>query len=420
MASRPRDPEDEPTALHLFSSSAVRPTRVALAGCGVVGSALVHLLEETKGFELVRVLVRDPARVRPVALSPAILTTDPDEFLRTEADVVVEALGAVKLARRLATRTIAAGGRYVTANMAMIAEYGPPLVELAALRGTALDFGAAVGGCLPVVRLLRDGAVGSRIEAVRGILNGTTNYLLDRMAEGLPLDAALAEARTSGFAEANLDRDLSGQDAADKIAILAWLAFGSHPGRLIVRRRGLGAETSELCGMASAVGGTVKLIAEAVSTSLGVVAAVEPVVVDANSAMSSVRDEGNLVEIWSWSAGVIQLQGTDAGGLATATALYADLLRPAAPVRPIERRIVPAVPDPRELRWLVMVPEAGDAVLQTFCRTHRLACEGMLKTARPRARSLTAVRCTVALLEGLLTELEGAGVQARWVRWEKR
>jgi hypothetical protein len=175
-----------------------------------------------------------------------------------------------------------------------------------------------------------------------------------QLTPGLPLDAALAEARTSGFAEANPDRDVSGQDAADKIVILAWLAFGSHPGRLIVRRRGLGAETSELCAMASAVGGTVKLIAEAVTTSLGVVTAVEPVVVDANSTLSSVQNEGNLVEIWSWSAGVIQLRGRGAGGLATATALYADLLPPAAPVRPIKRRLVPAAPDSRE------TPLAGD------------------------------------------------------------
>ncbi|HEX8432706.1 MAG TPA: homoserine dehydrogenase, partial [Longimicrobium sp.] len=243
-----------------------RTVRVALAGCGVVGGELVRLLHGSAAevgarhgvrFELVSVLVRDRNRPRPAELPDGVLTTDLATFLAARADVVVEAVGGTDVALRVAEAALGAGRRLVTANKAVVAAHGSRLAALARRSGGRLDFESAVGGGIPVVRALRDSLAFTGIERVRGILNGTTNFILTRLAEGWKYAAALDEARARGFAEADPTRDVSGADSADKIRILAWLAFGAPPASLPVRRRGIVPEPDRLARDASILGGTV-------------------------------------------------------------------------------------------------------------------------------------------------------------------
>jgi homoserine dehydrogenase len=341
-----------------------RVVRVALAGCGVVGGELVRLLahgaDEIRArhgvrFELASVLVRHPGRPRPGELRPGVLTTDLEEFLRSEAAVWVEAIGGRDPALRIAHTVLGAGHRLVTANKALLAEHGPELAAVARRRGGRLDFESAVGGGIPVIRALRDSLGLTGIESIRGVLNGTCNYILSRLGEGWRYADALADAQAKGFAEATPARDLSGEDAADKLRILAWLAFGVAPASLVVRRRGIVPHPERLAADAALLGGVTRLVAEVVDTAEGIVAVVEPVIVSAGSALGRVRDEENAVEIQSRWNGSVRLSGPGAGGAPTASALLGDMLRSAgrtglshaAPRAPVE--------DGREHRWVLSV-----------------------------------------------------------------
>jgi homoserine dehydrogenase len=345
-----------------------RVVRVALAGCGVVGGELVRLLahgaREIRArhgvrFELASVLVKHSDRARPGELPHELLTTDVDAFLATDADLVVEAVGGIDPALRIARAALGAGKRLVTANKALLAAHGPELAALARRTGGRLDFESAVGGGIPVIRSLRDSLGLTGIRSVRGILNGTTNYILTRLGDGWRYPAALADAQARGFAEASPARDLSGEDAADKLRILAWLAFGVEPERLIVRRRGIDTHPERLAADAALLGGVPRLVAEVVETGEGIVAAVEPVIVPVVSELGRTRDEENAVVIESAWNGRVRLSGPGAGGSPTASALLGDMLRPASrPARaPAATRVT--VEDARDHRWVVSVRRDG-------------------------------------------------------------
>lgn len=322
--------------------SGVRPLRIGLAGCGVVGGALVSLVGK-QAHRILRehglapgfsgVLVRDPTRSRPVDLSRSSVTSDATEFLEEDYDIVVEAIGGVEPAATLARVTLARGTPFVTANKAMVAVHGPELARLARRTGAAFRFEAAVAGAVPVVRTLRDAFQGVTIRRIRGILNGTTNYVLSRMsADRLSLEEALADARERGFAEADASRDLDGRDAADKLRILAWLAFGIEPARLEVRRRGILPDPGRLLRTAASRGLTVRLVAECEATPAGVTANVAPALLVRGAELALTAGAGNRVEIETEEAGTHVLSGPGAGGMATASALLADVLDAAAGV----------------------------------------------------------------------------------------
>ena len=341
----------------------VRTVRVALAGCGVVGGALVRLLagsaEELRArhglrLELASVLVRDLAKPRPGELDPALLTDDVDVFLSARADVVVEALGGDEPAGRIAEAALEAGRRLVTANKALIATHGPALAALARRHGTRLDFESAVAGGIPVVRALRDSLPLTGIRAVRGILNGTTNYVLSRLEDGWRYADALAKAQALGFAEHDPTRDVSGQDAADKVRILAWLAFGADPASLPVRRRGIVPDPDRLARAAAAAGGVLRSVAEAVRTDDGVAAVVEPIVLSPSADLARVRDEDNAVRVESAWNGAVRFAGPGAGGEATASALLGDVVRAAQRTPPTSPHAARGV-DRRRHRWIVGV-----------------------------------------------------------------
>lgn len=348
-----------------------RVVRVALAGCGTVGGELVRILAHGESeiaarrdlrFELASVLVRRHDRPRPDELPRHLLTTDVDEFLSADADVVVEAIGGLDPALRIARHALGAGRRLVTANKALIAAHGPGLAALARRTGGRLDFESSVAGGIPVIRALRDSLGLTGIGAIRGVLNGTTNFILSRLAEGKPFAAALADAQALGFAEVDPSRDLSGEDAADKLRILGWLAFGVEPDRLIVRRRGLGAEPDRLAADAALAGGVARLVAEVVDVGDAVVAAVEPVIVAAGSELGRARDEENVVLIESRWNGSVRLAGPGAGGSPTASALLGDMLRGAGVAGP-PAALKPPGEDAREHRWVLSARRGAEELV---------------------------------------------------------
>jgi homoserine dehydrogenase len=359
-----------------------RKVRVALAGCGTVGGELVRILHHATDeirqhglrFELVRVLVAHGDRPRPGELDRALLTTDVDAFLAAAAgaDVVVEAIGGIEPALRIATEALRGGKRLVTANKALVAAHGPELVALGRKNGGRLDFESAAAGGIPIVRALREPLSLTGITSVRGILNGTTNYILSRLEDGWSFPDALADAQARGFAEADPSCDLSGEDAADKLRILAWLAFGVEPARLQVRRRGLGDDADRLARTARALDGAVRIVAEAVRTPEGVTASVEPVLVAAASDLARTRDEANLVVVDSRWNGRIALGGPGAGGGPTASALLGDMVRAAKRQRAVPpSAAVPPIPDRRPHAWAVGVERgrgAQEALGHTLAR----------------------------------------------------
>ncbi len=317
---------------------AIRPLRprsapkLALAGCGVVGGALVQLVVEgaVPGVRLAdvgAVLVRDPARARGVPLDGIRFTADPMALLDRRADVVVEALPGVDPALTLARATLRRGARYITANKRLIAEHGTELARLAERHGGQLDFEAAVGGAIPVVRAIRDGLAGVGVHTVRGVLNGTTNFVLSRALRGDSVESAVAAAQALGYAEADPSRDLDGLDAADKLRLLAWLAFGIAPHQLPVTIGGF-AGAAALLDAARSEGRVVRQVAEIRRTSHGLSASVTLQRLSTDDPLASVDLERNRVVVESRSAGTLVFEGPGAGGFATAGALVADLLRP--------------------------------------------------------------------------------------------
>lgn len=373
--------------------------RVALAGCGAVGSALLRelvarrgALEERHGVrvELTRVLVRDVAKERNAEFDRSLLTADVDDFLGTDADVVIEAIGGLDPARRIAESVLGRGQDLVTANKELLAAHGSALTALARTHRTSLRYDAAVGGGVPVLRLLDDALGAGTPTSVRGILNGTTNFVLTRLERGVSLDDALHEARAAGFAEADASRDLDGRDAAAKLSLVAWAAFGIAPEEIVVRRQSLLPDPARYSALAARVGRVVRQVAECTVVEGAVVAAVEPLLLEATSALARTQDEQNRVEVHSgWSAPLCA-SGPGAGGVPTATALLSDLV---ATGRTPRRRggVHVGARDPRRLAWALEARGTSQLL-------HRLVTDcGLVHTDATASRAWTIVTGATAL-----------------------
>jgi len=327
---------------HSKNGTSERPhrgvVRVALAGCGVVGGSLLRLLEKRGRqiearhglrFELTKILVRNPDRPRATAVAPDLLTTDPQELMAADADIVVEAMGGLDPAATIVRTALLQGKGVVTANKAVMAEHGAEFAALATQAQLPLEFEATVGGGVPVIRTLRDSLAETEVVSIRGIVNGTCNYILTRLAQGTPYATALADAQRAGFAEADPTRDLDGTDSADKIRILAWLAFGVDPALIEVEKQGIIPDPDHLARTAAAEGGVAKLIAECSMQDGRLKTMVKPTVVPADSDWAQTRDEINLFAIETRWNGTIKLAGPGAGGSPTGSAVLGDLIRAA-------------------------------------------------------------------------------------------
>lgn len=400
-------------------AAAQRTTRVAVAGCGVVGGELVRLLRahaerkprsSAPRFELVRVLVRDPTRPRPVELAPDVLTTDIDSFVTSGADVVIEALGGVDPAERIARASLVRGARFVTANKALVASAGATLARLARRHSSTLDFEAAVGGALPIVRILRDSLSGVSVRRIRGVLNGTTNFILSRLEAGSTFASALREAQRQGYAEADAARDLDGRDAADKIAILAWLASGMEPADVVVRRRGILPDPDRLSCDAEALGGCVRLLAECTVGPRRVTASVEPVIVRVDDEFGRTTGALNRVRIDTDWDQPITVSGPGAGGPETAAALFGDIARAASPVTAPTVSAVRPVREDGLHRWAM----SADVVVQPHRLLAKLAEAGIdVERTRPGRAGRPAVTCPAPwyAIEPVVDRLDAEGAR---------
>ncbi|QCW50523.1 homoserine dehydrogenase [Nocardioides dongxiaopingii] len=323
-----------------------RPLKVAILGCGVVGSQVVRLLEEQaddlaarvgRPVELAGVAVRRIDAPRDVELPAGLLTTDAEALVaRDDVDLVVEVIGGIEPARTLILSALEHGASVVTANKALLAEDGPTLFEAAEKAGRDLYYEAAVAGAIPILRPLRESLAGDRVTRVLGIVNGTTNFILDKMdTSGAGFAEALEEAQDLGYAEADPTADVEGFDAAAKAAILASLAFHSRVTAADVHREGISDVTAADIASAREMGCVVKLLAicELRPGTDGpgggdetVAVRVHPAMIPRSHPLASVREAYNAVFVESDAAGQLMFYGPGAGGAPTASAVMGDLV----------------------------------------------------------------------------------------------
>jgi homoserine dehydrogenase len=315
----------------------IAPLKVGLAGLGTVGAAVMHLIEREQAalsarcgrpIEVVAVTARSRAKKRAMNLKrikwardPVALATDPG------IDVFVELIGgAADPARAAIAAALGAGKSVVTANKALLARHGLALAAIAERNHVALNFEAAVGGAIPIVKTLREGLAGNSFARVSGILNGTCNYILTRMErEKLSFAACLADAQRLGYAEADPSFDVEGHDTAQKLAILASLAFGIRVDEASVFVEGISSIAPEDIEAADELGYRVKLLGVAVRTEKGIEQRVHPTMVAKDSAIAQVMGVTNAVSIDAEGFAPITLVGPGAGGNATASAVVADI-----------------------------------------------------------------------------------------------
>ncbi|MGY1579783.1 homoserine dehydrogenase [Streptomyces sp. MN13] len=312
------------------------PLRVALLGFGSVGSEVARLLVSRRDelaarigvpVELAGIAVRRP-RPETHGLDPALFTLDPARLVaRGDIDVVVELIGGIEPAKSLLTSGMEAGASVVTANKALIATDGTELHEIAHKHGVDLAYEAAVAGAVPLLRPLRESLAGDRVHRVAGIVNGTTNYVLDRMTtSGGTFRTALAEAQRLGYAEADPTADVEGHDAAAKVAILARLAFGTRVSLDDVHCEGISAITPADIAHAADENAVIKLLGVAERTDAGVSARVLPALVPADHPLAAVRGAYNGIFVEAEAAGELMFHGQGAGGAPTASAVLGDLV----------------------------------------------------------------------------------------------
>jgi len=272
------------------------------------------------------IVVRDPAEVTDPEIPRDVISTDAAAAL-DGADLVIELFGGIEPARTLIRQAFQNGASVVTANKALLAAHGPELFEAADAAGVDLYYEAAVGGAIPIVRPMRESLAGDNVRRVLGIVNGTTNYVLDRMAaDGLTLADAVAQAQALGYAEADPTADVEGHDAAAKAAILASLAFHTRVSAADVACEGIMAVTAEDVAWAARTGHVIKLLATAERVGEGVSAYVHPTLVPADHQLASVRGAFNAVFVEAESAGPLMFFGQGAGGTPTSSAVLGDLV----------------------------------------------------------------------------------------------
>jgi homoserine dehydrogenase len=318
----------------------VEPLRVALLGCGVVGTEVARLLTthadelaQRSGvpLQLAGIAVRRLGRTRDLELDPALFTTDAQGLVR-RADLVIEVIGGIEPARSLILAAMESGAAVVTANKALLAEDGPTLYAAADKHGVDLYFEAAVAGAIPLLRPVRESLAGDRVHRVLGIVNGTTNYVLDKMdSTGAGFADAVAQAQALGYAEADPTADVEGFDAAAKAAILASLAFHTRVSASDVHREGITGVTAGDVASAKAMGAVVKLLAICERTTdaagaEGVSVRVHPAMIPLSHPLAGVREAFNAVFVQAEAAGELMFYGRGAGGQPTASAVLGDVV----------------------------------------------------------------------------------------------
>ncbi|MDN4638904.1 homoserine dehydrogenase [Agreia sp. PsM10] len=320
---------------------AYRNLRVALLGAGSVGAQVATLLTEHHdelasrvgaGLDLVGIAVRDVDAPRSAPLDPALLTTDAMSLIES-ADIVIELMGGIEPARSYILHALNSGADVVTGNKALLAAHGPELQAAAEQVGAQVYYEAAVAGAIPIIRPLRESLAGDRVKRILGIVNGTTNFILDKMdVEGDTFENALAVATELGYAEADPTADIEGYDAAQKAAILARLAFHTDVPVEAVHREGITTITAAQVSQAQKAGYVVKLLAicerltDPETGVEGVSARVYPALISRQHPLAAVHGGKNAVFVEAEAAGDLMFYGAGAGGIETASAVLGDVV----------------------------------------------------------------------------------------------
>jgi len=310
--------------------------RVALLGCGVVGSQVARLLREQADdlavrtgarIEVAGIAVRRLSHPRP-AIDQALLTTDAMGLAtRPDVDIVIEVIGGIEPARSLLLAAMEAGKSVVTANKALLAEHGEQIHAASRAYGADLYYEASVAGAIPLLRPLRESLAGDTVHRVLGIVNGTTNFILDRMdTSGADFGESLEEAQALGYAEPDPTADVEGFDAAAKAAILAGLAFHTRVTAADVHREGITEVTAADIASAKTLRRTVKLLAICERSDSGVSVRVHPAMIPRSHPLAAVGGAYNAVFVEAQSAGQLMLYGAGAGGTPTASAVLGDVV----------------------------------------------------------------------------------------------
>jgi homoserine dehydrogenase len=360
------DPSRTKGAIVSETDKQAQPLRIALLGCGIVGTAVARLLTENAGdltervgrpLEIVGVAVRRPDKNRSeTGVDPSLFTTDAQELV-TRADVVIEVIGGIEPARSLILAAMKHGASVVTANKALLAEDGSRLYQAAEDCDVDLYYEASVAGAIPLLRPLRESLVGDDVRRILGIVNGTTNYVLDKMdSTGAGFADAVEQAQALGYAEADPTADVEGFDAAAKAAILASLAFHTRVGAKDVYREGITEVSAADIGAAREMDCVVKLLAiceriegkggqgsgvkgsgvkgsgvkgsgvKGDGGEGGISVRVHPAMIPRTHPLAGVREAFNAVFVEAESAGPLMFYGQGAGGAPTASAVLGDVV----------------------------------------------------------------------------------------------
>ncbi|MEW6080932.1 MAG: homoserine dehydrogenase [Bacillota bacterium] len=310
---------------------------IGMMGLGTVGSAVVRVvtgnresIERKAGARLAisKVLVRDLAKPRRVSLPPGTLTQDPDDILANPGiDLVLELMGGLNPAREYIVRALESGRPVVTANKEVMATSGHDVFEAARAGGTGVHFEASVAGAIPIIGPLKQSLAANRITEIRGILNGTCNYILSRMREKSDeMGAALRAAQEMGYAEADPSDDIMGHDTARKLAILASIAFGSRVTPSHIYTEGITGVAQEDMLYGDELGWTLRLLGITRCEGGSLEARVHPAFLPRNHPLSAVHGAYNAICVVGDASGEVMFHGQGAGGLPTASSVVADVI----------------------------------------------------------------------------------------------
>ncbi len=310
---------------------------IALVGCGTVGSGVIRILREStrllelrtgRTFELRYVMVRDRSKQRAVSLEGCQVITEMDPILRDpEIDVVVQVMGGIEPARTRMLQFLAAGKDIITANKALLHAHGQELFEAARRGNRTICFEAAVAGGIPIIATVTQSLAANRILSIEAILNGTSNFILSRMLDcGQSYDEVLREAQDRGYAEADPAMDVDGTDAAQKLAILTQLAFGTRVQLTDIVRQGIQNLELQDLEVAAELGYRIKLLATSKLAKKKLEISVQPTLVRSDRAIAQTNGADNIVAIEGDAAGLLRLSGAGAGQMPTASAVVADLI----------------------------------------------------------------------------------------------
>lgn len=400
-----------------------RTIRIGMIGCGVVGTGVFRVLAEHgelietrlgAPLEIVRVAVRDPSRVRGELVPREKLTTDVDAILENpEIDVVVELVGGVERPFEWLKKAMERGKHVVTANKAVMAVRGEELIAIAEARGVDLIYEGAVAGGVPILRVIREAFASDKIVELRGIVNGTSNYILTRMSEAkLSFQEALAEAQAKGYAEADPSLDVNGGDACHKLTLLARLAFGAKIRPEDIPTEGIDIVDARDMELARRFGYVVKPLAVASIRTGALDARVHPALVPARSDLAAIHGATNAVHVEGALVGPTMFSGAGAGAEPTAVSVVADIIDVArniladsagrvAPgcVLGVAIREFPRLP-PEELSLpyyirLSVDDDAGVlAEVASALGQNRVSIEAVVQTVQEAERSATVVLLT--------------------------